>query len=135
MVHPCLLWCLWREKNDRCFEDREKTSEELKSLFFNTLYLMIATYIAHLVICFHDFLFSVCPYYLDGFVCILLVYKGASYAFNNILINYQKNYVGGRIRGFPTLPTPAEEEGGRIVSKLQRNWCTTILVCRSTRKI
>jgi hypothetical protein len=30
----CLLWCLWREINDRSFEDRERSLEELKSLFF-----------------------------------------------------------------------------------------------------
>jgi hypothetical protein len=28
-----------REMNDRSFEDRERTLEEIKSLFFNTLYL------------------------------------------------------------------------------------------------
>jgi len=28
------LWCLWREQNDRNFEDKEKTIEELISLFF-----------------------------------------------------------------------------------------------------
>jgi hypothetical protein len=39
MVPPCLLWCLWREINDSIFEDRERTLEELKSFFFNTLYL------------------------------------------------------------------------------------------------
>jgi hypothetical protein len=33
-----LLWCLWRERNDRNFEDRERTVVEQKSLFFKTLY-------------------------------------------------------------------------------------------------
>jgi hypothetical protein len=37
-----LLWCLWREMNDMCFEDRERILEELKSLFFNILYLWTA---------------------------------------------------------------------------------------------
>ena len=31
--------------NDRNFEDPERTIEELKSFFFNILYLWIATYI------------------------------------------------------------------------------------------
>jgi hypothetical protein len=31
-----LLWCLWREMNGISFEDRERTLEEIKSLFFNT---------------------------------------------------------------------------------------------------
>jgi len=39
MVPSCLLWCLWREKNDRSFEDRNRTSKDIKSLFFNILYL------------------------------------------------------------------------------------------------
>ena len=32
-----------RKKNDRSFEDQEGTLEEIKSLFFKTLYLWIAT--------------------------------------------------------------------------------------------
>ena len=34
MVFLCLLWCLWRERNERCFEDLERYLEELKSFFF-----------------------------------------------------------------------------------------------------
>jgi hypothetical protein len=34
MVPLCLMWCLWRERNDRSFEDQERTLEELKSFFF-----------------------------------------------------------------------------------------------------
>jgi hypothetical protein len=34
MVPSCLLWCLWRERNDRSFEDRERSSVELESFFF-----------------------------------------------------------------------------------------------------
>jgi hypothetical protein len=34
MMSSCLLWYLWKEKNDRSFEDREKTLEELKAFFF-----------------------------------------------------------------------------------------------------
>jgi hypothetical protein len=30
---------VWREINDKSFEDRERTLEELKSLFFYTSYL------------------------------------------------------------------------------------------------
>jgi hypothetical protein len=32
------LVCLWREMNDRNFEDRERTSEKLDSFFFYTLF-------------------------------------------------------------------------------------------------
>ena len=33
----CLLWCLWRERNSRCFEDTERSIPDLKLLFFRTL--------------------------------------------------------------------------------------------------
>jgi hypothetical protein len=42
--------------NDRSFEDRESTMEELKSFFFNTLYIWTAAYISSLVLSFHHFL-------------------------------------------------------------------------------
>jgi hypothetical protein len=36
-VPHCLLWCLWRERNDRCFEGRERHMLDLKALFLFTL--------------------------------------------------------------------------------------------------
>jgi hypothetical protein len=33
MMHLCLLWCIWREINDRSFEDRERTLEEIIFIF------------------------------------------------------------------------------------------------------
>jgi hypothetical protein len=38
IVPSCLLWSLLRKMNDRSFEDCERTLEEMKSLFFYTLY-------------------------------------------------------------------------------------------------
>jgi hypothetical protein len=32
------VWYIWRERNVRNFEDRERMVVELKALFFNTLY-------------------------------------------------------------------------------------------------
>ena len=32
-----LMWCLWRERNSRCFEDIERSIPDLKHLFFRTL--------------------------------------------------------------------------------------------------
>ena len=32
-----LMWCLWRERNCRCFEDYESSISDLKLLFFRTL--------------------------------------------------------------------------------------------------
>jgi len=56
MVPYCLLWCLWRERNDRLFEDKEKTIEELISFFFYFLYSWTAAFLTPLVISFNDFL-------------------------------------------------------------------------------
>jgi hypothetical protein len=55
MVPSCLLWCLWREINDISFEDHKKTLDEIKSLFFNILYLWTTTFVCPLVISSHDF--------------------------------------------------------------------------------
>ena len=37
IVPHCLLWCLWREKNSWCFEDKERSISGLKLFFFRTL--------------------------------------------------------------------------------------------------
>jgi hypothetical protein len=39
-----------------CFEDCEKTLEEIKSFFFKTLYLWIVAYVSPLTISYSDFL-------------------------------------------------------------------------------
>jgi hypothetical protein len=36
---------IWRKRDDRSFEDRERTLEEIKSLFFKTLYLWTIAYV------------------------------------------------------------------------------------------
>jgi len=38
-ISPCLMWCLWRERNDRSFENRERTLVDLKALFFEAFSL------------------------------------------------------------------------------------------------
>jgi hypothetical protein len=38
MAPHCLVWCLWRERNARHFEDSERTINELKLFFFHTLF-------------------------------------------------------------------------------------------------
>ena len=37
MVPHCLLWCLWRERNSRCFEDKERSISDLKLFILRTL--------------------------------------------------------------------------------------------------
>jgi hypothetical protein len=47
--------------NDLSFEDRERTLEEIKSLFFDTLYLWTAAFVSHFVIRYDDFLVLFAP--------------------------------------------------------------------------
>ena len=38
MVVPhCLMCCIWKERNSRCFEDIERSMPDIKLLFFRTL--------------------------------------------------------------------------------------------------
>ena len=57
----CLLWCLWRERNNRSYEDRKRTLHEIIYLFFSTLYPWTATSVSPLVISYHDFLVLFAP--------------------------------------------------------------------------
>lgn len=57
MVPCCFLWCLWREHNDRQFEDKERTIEELIFFFFfHSLYSWMVAFLPPFVISFNDFL-------------------------------------------------------------------------------
>jgi hypothetical protein len=56
MVLCCLLWCLWKERNDRQFEDKKRTIEELISFLFYSLYSWTAAFLTLLVISFNNFL-------------------------------------------------------------------------------
>ena len=37
LVLHCLMWCIWREMNARCFEGCERSLLEIKSFFLHTL--------------------------------------------------------------------------------------------------
>jgi hypothetical protein len=60
----CLLWCIWRERNARLFEDIETSMVELRKRLLNTLYIWIASYHSLNVFTYVDFLklFSVRPF-------------------------------------------------------------------------
>jgi hypothetical protein len=45
MVPFCILWYLWGKMSCRSFEDCERLLEEIKSLFFNTLYLWTTNFV------------------------------------------------------------------------------------------
>jgi hypothetical protein len=38
IVPLCLMWIIWRKWNARCFEDQERSTEELKKLLIQTLF-------------------------------------------------------------------------------------------------
>jgi hypothetical protein len=58
MVPCCLFWCLWMERNDRQFEDKERSIEELMYFFFFSLYSWTAAFLAPSGISYNDFLVS-----------------------------------------------------------------------------
>jgi hypothetical protein len=33
IIHSFMMWCIWREKNSRNFDDRERTSSNLRTSF------------------------------------------------------------------------------------------------------
>ena len=37
IVPHCLMWCLWSERNSKCFENNERSISDLKLFFFRTL--------------------------------------------------------------------------------------------------
>jgi hypothetical protein len=57
MVPSYLLWCLWREINDRSFEDHERSFVELESFFFFTLFTWTSVFVAPWELSFIIFLF------------------------------------------------------------------------------
>jgi hypothetical protein len=57
MISLSLMWYIWRERNDRNFEDRERKVTELKRPYFNSLFHWIATYDCFHIFGFHDFFF------------------------------------------------------------------------------
>jgi hypothetical protein len=56
MVPICLFWTIWREKNNRNFEDLERSLEDILSSFLQTLYLWTVAYLSLLLISYADFL-------------------------------------------------------------------------------
>ena len=61
MVHTCLFSCLWQEKNNRCFEDLERSLEDILSYCFHTLYLLTIAHLSLMSISYDDF-FTHCPF-------------------------------------------------------------------------
>jgi hypothetical protein len=56
MVPTCLFWCLCQEKNNRCFEDLERSLEDILSSCFRTLFIWMIAHLSPLSISYDDFL-------------------------------------------------------------------------------
>jgi hypothetical protein len=56
MVPTCILWCVWKEINNKCFEDLKKSLEVILASFFHTLYLWTVAFVSPLSLSFDDFL-------------------------------------------------------------------------------
>jgi hypothetical protein len=56
MVPTCFFWCLWRERNNRSFEDLEGSLEDILSSCFHTLYLWTIAHVFPVLINYNDFL-------------------------------------------------------------------------------
>jgi hypothetical protein len=82
-----IFWCLWWERNNRSFEDLERTLEETLSLFYHTLYCWTSAYVHPLLFLFLTFSLAFL-FLVRCFPCILPVYQGAPYAFLINLISY-----------------------------------------------
>jgi hypothetical protein len=52
----CIFWCLWWERNNRSFEDLERSLEEILSLLYHSLYCWTSAYVHPLYISFSYFL-------------------------------------------------------------------------------
>jgi hypothetical protein len=56
MVSLCIMWCIWSERNLRCFEDSSRSIEDLLHFFMYTLFSWTASWLAPRVISFSEFL-------------------------------------------------------------------------------
>jgi hypothetical protein len=56
MVPTCILWCVWKERNNRCFENLERSLDDILASFFHTLYLWTVAFASPLPLSFGDFL-------------------------------------------------------------------------------
>ena len=90
VVPLCLMWCIWKKRNSRCFEDIEHSMLDLKLLFLRTLFdwFFVWRNQPFSILDLLDFCVF-CSWFV--YPCILPVYLGASlFWYQWILITYQK---------------------------------------------
>ena len=78
MVVPyCLMWCLWRERNNRSFEDTERTIPDLKLFFLRTLLDWLSARQSRTLF-FVVNLIDLCKYAID---CLIPVFLGDLFSY------------------------------------------------------
>ena len=78
VVPLCLMWCIWKERNCRCFEYIERSMPDLKLLFFQTLLDWFSVWRNQPFSSILDLLDFCNVRFWFVHPCILLVYLGAS---------------------------------------------------------
>ena len=56
VIPHCLMWCVWRERNRRSFENCERSYVEIKYFFLRSLYDWVAGWGIHPCLSFLEFL-------------------------------------------------------------------------------
>ena len=93
IVPHCLMWCIWKERNSRCFEDSEHSMPDLKFLFFRTLLDCFSLWRNQPFSSILDLLdlCNFCIWYVHSY--ILLVYLGVSlFDINKSLLLIKKKF-------------------------------------------
>jgi hypothetical protein len=56
MAPICIFWSIWREKNNRCFENLESSMEEILASLLYSLYSWTVAYLSPSYLSYVDFL-------------------------------------------------------------------------------
>ena len=88
IVPSYLMWCIWKERNNRCFEDSERAMPNLKLLFFRTLLDWFSVWRNHTfsILDLLDF----CNFRSWLFSLVYALCAWVSFSYQWILITYQK---------------------------------------------
>jgi hypothetical protein len=78
MAHLYLVWCIWRERNVRNFEDREILVVKLKSIMIKSIYTWTMAYNSLHFPSFFEFWIFVLFLSISVLFCILLAYLGCA---------------------------------------------------------
>ena len=97
VVPLCLMWCIWKERNSKCFEDIERSMPDLKLLFLRTLFDWFSVWRNQPFSSILDLLDFCNIRFWFVHPCILPVYLGVSLFWHQwILITYQKKIIASQ---------------------------------------